>query len=312
MNFKLTILGSSSALPTSSRFPAAHVLNVHERLFLIDCGEGTQIQLRRFKLKLGRLEAIFISHIHGDHTLGLFGLISTLNLLGRTDPLTVYAPKELKEILFANINFFIDNLSYRLDFHPVDTTVAQTIRTGKHVSVSTVPLNHRVPAVGYRFDEVISSCNIRKDFVERYRPGIADIARIKAGSDFIAPDGTVIPNADITYNARLPRSYAYCSDTLYSERLTEAVKGVDLLYHEATFMDSEIDLARATGHSTARQAALIARKAGVGRLLIGHFSARYKSIDPLEREARSVFTDTFAVADGQSFGIPEKKIPPSS
>jgi len=305
--FSLTILGSSSALPTSLRFPTAHVLNVHERLFLIDCGEGAQIQLRRYHLKMNRINHAFISHVHGDHTLGLIGLLSTFNLLGRKNPFTVFAPSEFEEALFFNLKFYANNLTFPVNFVPVDTFKSQVIYEDKHVMVTTLPLHHRVPAVGYLFTEVVDKLNIKKTFIDKYKPGVGNILRIKAGNDYVSSDGTVICNSDITYHSHLPRKYAYCSDTLYSERLVGLVKNVDLLYHEATFSHNDLELARATGHSTAVQAATVASKANVDMLLIGHFSSRYKKIGDLEHEAKQVFEKTIAVSDGQTFTVPEKR-----
>lgn len=307
MTFSVTILGSSSALPTSKRFPSAHVLNVHERFYLIDCGEGTQIQLRRFKFPMGRINHIFLTHTHGDHVLGLFGLISTFNLLGRKTDLHVYGMEEFQEILFRNIEFFTDTMAFKVVYHPVDPFAVETIFTDKHVQVTPVPLRHRVPAVGYKFTEATQPLNIRKEFISRLNLTTADIIRIKDGDDFITSDGEIIPNSELTYQAHIPRSYAYCSDTLYSERVVGLVKNVDLLYHEATFLHSELEIARQTGHSTAKQAATVASKAGVKKLLIGHFSSRYKDESKFLAEAQEVFPETYLVNDGQTFSVEQKK-----
>lgn len=306
MTFSVTILGSSSALPTSKRFPSAHVLNVHERLFLIDCGEGTQIQLRRFKMPMNRINHIFLTHSHGDHVLGIFGLISTFNLLGRKTDLHVYGVADFEEILFSNIHYFTDRISFHVIYHVVNPFRVETIYSDKHVVVTTLPLRHRVPAVGYLFREAPRPLNIRKELITRYNLTVTDIVKIKNGSDYNLPDGTVIPNDELTYISSIPRSYAYCSDTLYSERLVGLVKNVDLLYHEATFLHSEIRLARLTGHSTARQAATVALKAGVGKLLIGHFSSRYKDEKDLLVEAQEIFPETAIVNDGLTFPVQPK------
>lgn len=306
MTFSVTILGSSSALPTSKRFPSAHVLNVHERLFLIDCGEGTQIQLRKFKLPMNRINHIFLTHSHGDHVLGIFGLISTYNLLGRKTDLHVYGVADFEEIFFNNIHYFTDHISFKVIYHVVNPFRVETIYSDKHVVVTTLPLRHRVPAVGYLFREAPRPLNIRKELIARYNLTFTDIVKIKNGSDYNLPDGTVIPNDELTYVSSIPRSYAYCSDTLYSERLVGLVKNVDLLYHEATFLHSEIQLARLTGHSTARQAATVALKAGVGKLLIGHFSSRYKNEKDLLVEAQEIFPETAIVNDGLTFPVQPK------
>lgn len=306
MTFAVTILGSSSALPTSKRFPSAHVLNVHERFFLIDCGEGTQIQFRRFKLPMSRINHIFLTHSHGDHVLGIFGLISSFNLLGRHTDLHVYGVPDFEEILFKNIEYFTDRMSFKVVYHAVDPFRVEEIYSDKHVIVSTLPLRHRVPAVGYLFREAPKPLNIRKEFVAKYNPLLSDIVKIKNGSDYITSEGVAIPNAEITYILSLPRSYAYCSDTLYSERLVGLVKNVDLLYHEATFLQSELKLARSTGHSTAQQAATVALKANVGKLLIGHFSSRYSDESKFLNEAQEVFPNTELVNDGQKFLVQQK------
>jgi len=306
VTFAVTILGSSSALPTSKRFPSAHVLNVHERLFLIDCGEGTQIQFRRFKLPMSRINHIFLTHSHGDHVLGIFGLISSFNLLGRHADLHVYGVPDFEEILFKNIEYFTDRMSFKVVYHAVDPFRVEEIYSDKNVVVSTLPLRHRVPAVGYLFREAQKPLNIRKEFIAKYNPSLSDIVKIKNGSDYITSEGVAIPNAEITYISSLPRSYAYCSDTLYSERLVGLVKNVDLMYHEATFLHSELELARSTGHSTAHQAATVALKANVGKLLIGHFSSRYHDESKFLNEAQEVFPNTELVNDGQKFLVQQK------
>ncbi|HDP74786.1 MAG TPA: ribonuclease Z [Bacteroidales bacterium] len=306
MTFSVTILGSSSALPTSKRFPSAHVLNVHERLFLIDCGEGTQIQLRRFKLPINRINHIFLTHSHGDHVLGIFGLISTFNLLGRKADLHVYGVTDFEDIFYKNIDYFTDQMSFKVIYHVVDPFKVEQIYTDRHVVVSTLPLRHRVPAVGYLFREAPKPLNIRKELIAKYNLSLSEIVEIKNGSDYITPKGEVIPNSEFTYIASLPRSYAYCSDTLYSERLVGLVKNVDLLYHEATFLHSHLKLARLTGHSTAKQAATVAFKAGVGKLIIGHFSSRYKNEKDLLKEAEEIFPLTEIVNDGNTFSVEPK------
>jgi len=306
VRFSVTILGSSSALPTSKRFPSAHALNVHERIFLIDCGEGTQIQLRRFNVPMNRINHIFITHNHGDHVLGIFGLISTFNLLGRKTDLHIFGLAEFEELLFRNIDFFTDKLNFRIVYHALDPNRVEQVHSDKHIRVTTLPLRHRVPAVGYLFSETPQLPNIRKEAIEMYNLSLADIERIKNGEDFITTDGKVIPNRELTFVANVPRSYAYCSDTLYSERLVGLVKGVDLLYHESTFLHSELELARKTGHSTALQAATVATSAGVGKLLIGHFSSRYRNENNFLTEAKAVFPETYLVEDGQTFEVGKK------
>lgn len=307
MTFSVTILGSSSALPTSTRFPSAHVLNAHERLFLIDCAEGTQMQLRRMHIKMSKINHIFISHLHGDHTLGLVGLISTLNLIGRKSDLHIYADARLEENLTYNLNFFIEELIFKVVFHAVEQNKHQVIYDDGKIIVESLPLRHRVPSTGFLFREKRGLPNIRKELIEKHTLSLSEISSIKNGSDLFLPDGQIIPYDELTYYSSEPRTYAYCSDTLYSERLVGMLKNVDLLYHEATFANDDVKLAKITGHSTAEQAATIAKKSGAKKLIIGHFSSRYKSVEPLLREAKLVFENTFAAEDGQVFDIPLKK-----
>ncbi len=308
MTFSVTVLGSSSALPTSTRFPSAHVLNAHERLFLIDCAEGTQIQLRRFHIKMARINHIFISHLHGDHVLGLIGLISTFNLMGRKADLHIFAHKELENNLFQNINFYVDEMQYKVVFHPIAPKKHQVIFDDGKTVVESLPLKHRVPSTGFLFREKERLPNIKRETIAKYSLSLANIASIKEGNDFISSNGDVIPNSELTYHSLEPRSYAYCSDTTYSEKLIGLIKDVDLLYHEATFAKNEEKLARQTGHSTAADAAMVALKTGAKKLIIGHFSARYGNVEPLLSEARSIFENTVAVEDGNVFEIPIKKV----
>lgn len=308
MTFSVTILGSSSALPTSTRFPSAHVLNAHERLFLIDCAEGTQMQLRRMHIKMSKINNVFISHIHGDHVLGLVGLISTFNLLGRKSDLHVYAHKEFEKNLFYNLNFFVNDLQYKVVFHAIEPSKHQIIYDDGKVTVESIPLRHRVPSTGFLFREKRGLPNIKKEIIEKYSLSLTEISAIKNGSDLSIADGQVILNSELTYYSSEPRSYAYCSDTSFSEKLVKIVQDVDLLYHEATFASSEEKLAKLTGHSTAAQAALIASKANVGKLIIAHFSSRYKDIIPLIKEAQSIFANSTGAEDGLVFEIPIKKV----
>lgn len=265
------------------------------------------MQLRRLNFSFNKINLIFISHLHGDHVLGIFGLISTFNLLGRSKPLHVFAHPDFEQILITNNNFFNSKLNFEVIFHAVDTTRHDTIFEDKNLIIKTLPLNHRLPCCGYLFSEKQQAPNVHKYLIERYNIGLADIVRIKNGADFIAPDGEVVPNSRLTYFAHQPRSYAYCSDTLFSERLIEQVKDVDLLYHEATFLHQDLNLAKQTGHTTALQAAMVAQKANATKLIIGHFSSRYKNIKLLEEEARTIFPTTFAVNDGDVYEVVENK-----
>jgi len=308
MTFRVTILGSSSASPTPRRNPAAHALNVHEQFFLIDCGEGTQQRLMRVGIHPQKINAVFVSHLHGDHVYGLFGLISTLGLQGRRTPLAVYAPRPFDDILEAHLRYFDSQLPYEVQWHEVETRKHQLLYENKVLEVYSIPLRHRVPAAGFLFREKNPPLNIRKEAIERYDMGIADCAAVKRGEDLQRADGSTIPNDRLTYRPYQGRSYAYLSDTLYSPKAAGLVQGVDLLYHEATFADSDKALARQTGHSTARQAATAALKAEAGRLIIGHFSSRYKDEQLLVDEARQLFPATEAAEEGKSYDIPLHKI----
>jgi len=300
---KLTILGSSSALPTSERYPSAHVLNAHERMYLIDCGEGTQMQLRKCRIKFGKINHIFISHLHGDHVFGLYGLLSTFNLMGRETTVHLYAPENYRQMLQSHLNDFDINLGFEIDFIPLSGSDPVKILDDKYLTVTSFPLKHRVPAFGFLFREKPVDRNIIKEAISRYDIPTMRIPSIKKGEDFITGDGVVIKNNEITTPPPEPLSYAYCSDTRYFSRLASFVKSVDLLYHEATFEKNLKELAKTVSHSTTHDAAKVALDAGVKNLIIGHFSARYKNISALVDEAREIFPRTFPAIDGQTLEI---------
>ena len=303
MTFRVTVLGSSSAMPTLKRNPSAHALNVHEQFFLIDCGEGTQTRLFRCGISPLRLGTVFLTHLHGDHVYGLFGLMSTLGRLGRRTPLKIFAPRPFDRILASHLSFFDSKLPYEVQWEEIDTRAHRLLYENKTLEVWSIPLRHRVPAAGFLFREKTPPLNIRKEAVGLYGLGIAQCRAAKRGEDVLLDDGTVVPNAELTYVPYRRRSYAYLSDTLYSPRAAELVRGVDLLYHEATFADPDKAMARKTGHSTAAQAAKAALKAGAGKLLIGHFSSRYPDVEVLVNEARNIFPATEAVVEGESYDI---------
>ena len=290
--FEVNILGCGSALPTTRHFASSQVLNIREKLFMIDCGEGTQLQLRRSKLKFSRLNHIFISHLHGDHCFGLIGLLSTFDLLGRTAAMHIYAHPDFEPILNMQLDYFCKKMDYEVVFHPINPSKIEIIYEDRSVSVTTIPLRHRIPTCGFLFSEKKTPDHIKRDMIDYYGIPTCDINRIKNGEDYVLADGTVIPNNWLTAPSSSPRKYAYCSDTLYHREIIEQVKGVDLLYHEATFADSDRPKAEMTFHTTALQAATIAKDAGVKQLVIGHFSARYEEEDILLREAQSVFPNT--------------------
>jgi ribonuclease Z len=307
VSFELTILGSSSALPTSQRFPTAHLLKVDERFFLIDCGEGTQVQMRRFGYNPGRIHHIFISHLHGDHVFGLFGLLSTLGMMGRKVPLNLYGPESLKPMMKQHFAFF-GPLPFELLFHSPEPAGEGFLFEDEKVTVTPIPLKHRTLTYGYLFREKKKALNIRKERIEALGLGIADIVKVKQGEDYVNERGDVVPNHELTFPPYRQRSYAYISDTVFDPGLADLVSDVDLLFHEATFSHKDEKLARETLHSTSFQAATIAKMAGAGRLLIGHFSSRYKDHGHLVEEAREIFKETEGVSDGDTYSVPLKRV----
>lgn len=290
--FEVNILGCGSALPTTRHMATSQVVNIREKLFMIDCGEGTQIQLRRSKLKFSRLNHIFISHLHGDHCFGLIGLISTFAMLERTADLHIYCHKDLEQQLTPQINYFCKGMPYEVKFHPFSPDERTTIYDDRSVSVETIPLRHRMPTCGFLFKEKPTSNHIKREMIDFYQIPTYMINRIKNGEDYQTEEGKTIANALLTTPSAPPRSYAYCSDTAYLPHITEQIKGVDLLFHEATFVTADAPRAKQTQHSTAAQAAEIARQARVKRLVIGHFSARYDDENILLKEAQDIFPQT--------------------
>lgn len=309
MSFQLTILGSSSALPTANRYPTAQALNVHGRFFLIDCGEGTQTQMRKYKIGFSRVNHIFITHTHGDHIFGLIGLISTLILLGREHDLHIYAYSELQKYTASQLSFlYPGEIPFKIIFHPLNFKSEQLIYEDKKVMVYSFPLFHRIPTCGFRFEEKAELPNLRPDKLLEYNIPIRDRQRIKEGGDFITSGGLVIPHTELTVNHYKPRSFAFCSDTRFDESYIESVRNVDLLYHEATFAEDNQKLAIETYHSTGKDAATVAKMAQAGQLLIGHFSARYKDHSPILEEAMKIFPRTVAIEEGNVFDVEKKKL----
>ena len=297
-SLELTILGCGSASPTLQHNPTSQVLNVRDKLYMIDCGEGTQKEFRKYKFGFNRLTRIFISHLHGDHCFGLMGLISTLGLLGRTRDLYIHAPKDLEMLLRPQLDYFSRESPFKVVIEEFSTKESRLIHEDRSVAVYTIPLSHRVPCAGFLFKEKTKDAHLIAEMLEFHQVPMFERGRIKQGADFVKPDGTIIPNKMLTKPASPPRSYAYCSDTSYSERVVPLIEGVDLLYHEATFAEKDIDRAGKTGHSTARQAALIASKANVKKLMIGHFSSRYPNNRILLDEAKTVFANTVLANEG--------------
>lgn len=290
--FELNILGCGSALPTTRHFASSQVVNLRDKLYMIDCGEGAQLQFRKSKLKFSRLNNVFISHLHGDHCFGLLGLISTFNLLGRTAEFHVYSPPGLEKMLAPMLDFFCHQMTYKAVFHEFDTKDPYLVYEDRSLTVTTIPLRHRIPCCGFLFAEKQGLNHIVRDMVDFYKVPVYELNRIKNGSDYVTPEGEIIPNSRLTVPASVPRRYAYCSDTIYFPEIVEQIKGVDLLFHEATFANTEAVRAKETFHSTAVQAAEIACAAEVKKLVIGHFSARYDDEDILLAEAKAVFSNT--------------------
>ena len=326
-SFSLKILGTASAVPVIGRHQSAQVLDVRGRFFLIDCGEGVQHQLFRFKVPLMKIEAICISHIHGDHVFGLFGLLSTLSMEGRQAPLDIYAPGNFGSILKFFLSYYGEGLGYEIRFNQVSCKEPQVLYRTKSFEILAFPLNHRLDTFGYMFRETMPQMNIRKEALSRYGFTLAEIGALKRGEDLIRPAGPdvgadfmngfvrhsgtdsdlVIPNAEAAYLPYEPRSYAYVSDTAPFPELSSWVRGVDLLYHEATYLAELDDQARKRYHSTTLDAARCALEAGVGRLVIAHYSSRCQDPARYEAEARTIFPETYAANDGDVFEIPEKK-----
>jgi ribonuclease Z len=271
--------------------------------FMIDCGEGTQMQLRRSRIRFTKLSAVFITHLHGDHCFGLIGMISTFGLLGRTAKLDVYAPKELELMLQEQMRMFCHNFDYEVAFHAVDTRKQQVVYEDRSLTVESIPLEHRMPCCGYLFKEKATLPHIRRDMIDFYQIPVSQINNIKAGSDWITAEGETVPNSKLVEAADQPRSYAYCSDTRYIPTLHERIRGVTALYHESTYGEDNLLMAEKYYHSTARQAALVARDAGVGKLLLGHYSSRYEDENVLLNEAKQVFENSFLCDEQMVFEL---------
>lgn len=301
--FRVHILGCGSALPTLKHNASSQLVEIRDKVFMVDCGEGTQIQLRRSHVHFNKIMAVFISHLHGDHCFGLPGMISTFGMLGRTSPLHVYAPARLEPMLESQLDLFCNGLEYEVKFHAVDTTKSEVIYDDRSLSVTTVPLNHRVPCCGYIFREKPTLPHIRRDMIDFYNIPEYERNNIKNGADWITPDGEVIENRRLTIPADAPRSYAYCSDTKYIAGLHKLVRGVNVLYHEATYCDKDIKRAALYYHSTAGQAAKVALDANAGKLLLGHYSARYDDEEMLLRDARAVFPESYLTNEMDVFDV---------
>ncbi|QIL42000.1 ribonuclease Z [Pedobacter sp. HDW13] len=301
MKFEVTILGSSSATPVFNRNPSAQLLNCNEKCYLIDCGEGTQQQLAKFNLKAARIDYIFISHLHGDHYFGLIGLLSSLHLNGRIKPIQIFGPKPLLEILEIQFKYSDTVLRYPIEFFPIEADEPKQIFENSDLIVKTIVLNHRIPTTGFLFQQKKRQRKLIKDKAENVP--MAYYTSLKKGMDVELPNGEILRSADYTVAADPPRAYAYCSDTLFDESYFPTIMGCDTLYHEATFMHDLLDRARETHHTTALQAAEVAKTIGAKKLLIGHFSSRYKTLQMLFEEAQAGFDNTELAVEGRTFQL---------
>ncbi|KQC01077.1 ribonuclease Z [Pedobacter sp. Hv1] len=303
MKFEVTILGSSSATPVYNRNPTAQLLNCNEKFYLIDCAEGTQQQLIKYGLKASKIDYVFISHLHGDHYFGLIGLLSSMHLNGRIKPLYIYAPKAIKEILELQFKHSDTSLKYELVYFETDPTQSAIIFQNSDVTVETIILNHRIPCTGFKFTEKKRLRKLLIDKLEQENIPIELYPLLKRGVDLTLPNGDVLLNVDYTTDSAAPKSYAYCSDTLYDESYFEIIKNCNTLYHEATFLHDMLERANETHHTTALQAAQVAEIVGAKKLLIGHFSSRYKTLTALLDEARTVFPETELALEGNTYEI---------
>lgn len=301
--FKIHILGCGSALPTLHHYSSSQVVELRGKQFMIDCGEGTQMQLRRSRIRFTKLSAVFITHLHGDHCFGLIGMISTFGLLGRTAKLDIYAPAAMEQMLQEQMRLFCHGLDYEVAFHIVDTTQQKVVYEDRSLTVESIPLEHRVPCCGYLFREKETLPHIKRDMIDFYQIPVSQINNIKGGADLVTADGEVVPNSRLVEPAEPARSYAYCSDTRYIPTLHERIKGVTALYHESTYGEDNLQHAEKYYHSTARQAAMVARDAQVGRLLLGHYSSRYEDENILLNEAKEVFDNSFLCDEQMIFEL---------
>ena len=300
---KLTILGCYAATPRTITNPTSQVLEIKNRMFLIDCGEGTQVQLRKNKIKFSKINQVFISHLHGDHFFGLIGLISTFSLLGRTTDLHIYGPKGIKEIILLQLRLSNSWTNYDLYFHELESEVSETIFEDDKVVVTTIPLKHRVYTNGFLFQEKIGERKLNMDAVLNHEIESCYYQKIKNGKDITLEDGRIISNSILTFDPIQPKSYAFCSDTVYHEAIVPIIENVDVLYHESTFLESEDTMALKTLHSTAKQAARIALKANAKQLILGHYSTRYDSISVFQEEAKTIFPEVLLADDGKTFEL---------
>lgn len=299
----LTILGCYAATPRTFTNPTSQVLEIKNKLFLIDCGEGTQVQLRKNKIKFSKINHIFISHLHGDHFFGLIGLVSTFSLLNRANDLHIYGPKGIKEIIKLQLKLSNSWPNYGLFFHELESIESEIVYEDDKVLVKTIPLKHRIYTNGYLFQEKWGKRKLNLEAVQNYKIDTCYYQNIKNGKDVVLDNGEIIKNEELSFTPLPPRSYAFCSDTVYYEAIIPIIESVDILYHESTFLDSEETLATKTMHSTAKQAATIALKCNAKKLILGHYSTRYPSIELFKEEAQTIFPEILLANDGISFTL---------
>lgn len=302
-DFDLHILGCGSALPTTRHLATSQIIDLRDKLYMIDCGEGTQVQMRHMRIKFSRLNHIFISHLHGDHCFGLPGLISTLGMLGRNGELVIHGPKEIEEYMRPVLRLFCKGLPYAVRFNAIDPGSHSLVMEDRSLSVYSIPLKHRIPCCGYLFAEKPKEAHIIREMTDFYQVPVRMMQEIKRGADYVTPEGEIISNARLTRPAEPPKRYAYCSDTTFHPAIVPLLEGVDLLYHEATFAECDLPRAKETFHSTARQAAEIAKRAGAKRLVIGHYSARYDELSELKKEADEVYPGTILATERMTLKV---------
>lgn len=301
--FEVLILGNASAAPTLKRNHTSQLININEQYFLVDCGEGTQLRLREHKVKLQRINHIFISHLHGDHYLGLIGLLQTMHLLGRVSELSIYCSQNIREIIDIHLKYSKGNLTYPIKYVMLKDDESHLAYEDNKVQIYTIPLIHKIPCTGFLFKEKPKPRRINPEGIKKYKVPKYKINKLKEGEDCVLEDGTLLKNNQLTHDPLPNYSYAFCSDTSYNEKIIPIIQGVDLLYHEATFMEEHKDRAKKTKHSTAAEAATIAKKSNAKRLIIGHFSNRYPDLNLILNEAKTVFKNTEIADQGKTFKV---------
>ncbi|MBR6715330.1 MAG: ribonuclease Z [Prevotella sp.] len=301
--FKIYILGCGSALPTSKHQPTSQIVEIRGKMFMLDCGEGVQLSLRRSHIHFNRITSVFISHLHGDHCFGLIGMLSTFGLLGRTAPIHIYAPGEFEPLLHAQLDMFCSGMSYKVEFHAVDTSKHKIIYEDRSLTIESIPLEHRINCCGFLFREKPTLPHINREMVDFYGVSQSQFGNIKMGMDWVSPDGEVIPYTKLTTPADKPRSYAFCSDTKYMPQLHQLLQDVNVIYHESTYDKANEDRAISYYHSTGEQAAMVARDSHAGHLLLGHYSARYNDESSILEEARQIFKNTTLTEEGMCFDV---------